>query len=131
MPAAFQQFSANEQTSITFTCTASGFPAPSLSFLREGVPLNNTKEVGLGSIGLPLANRVQAGMEEEEEEEEEEIVLSMEGLSVVTRNLTLFYAEDEDTGNFSCIASVNIPGVGLVSDSVTFHLTVLSKSYLT
>ena len=98
---------------------ATGFPAPSLSFLYEGQLLNRTDgEVG---IGISLAERVQVGSE----------VVTMvndDGLYVVVRTLTLFNPIDEDTGNFTCTASTDIPGIGIRSDSVTFELTVLSES---
>ena len=98
---------------------ATGFPAPSLSILYEGQLLNRTDgEVG---IGRPLAERVQV-------RSEEVVMVDNDGLSVVVRALILFNPVDADTGNFTCIASTDIPGIGMRSDSVTFELTVLGKS---
>ena len=78
--------------------------------------LTNTASVG--SVGQTLAERVLVGMEE--------TMLNVEGLYVVTRDLTLFHAEDGDTGEFTCTASANISGSGDGLDSVNFDLTVLS-----
>ena len=111
MPTASQQFQTNEMTNITITCTVSGFPAPSISFQRGIEDLTNTASVG--SVGQTLAERVQVGMEE--------TMLNVDGLYVVTRDLTLFHADDGDTGEFTCTASA-----GDRSDKVAFELTVQS-----
>ncbi len=107
-------------TNITFTCTAAGSPAPSLSFLRGSEVLNNT--AGVGSMGQTLAERVVVG--------EEEVMADTEGLHQVTREIFLFYAEDGDSGSFICMASTNIPETGERSDMVTFSLTVLSEWFV-
>ena len=112
MPTASQQFQTNEMANITIACTVSGFPAPSISFQRGIQDLTNT--VSVGSVGQTLAERVLVGMEE--------TVLNAEGLYVVTRDFTLFHAEDGDTGEFTCTAS------GFVAtDKINFDLTVLSS----
>ena len=103
-----QQFEIHEQTDFTFTCMAVGFPAPSLSFLHQGLPLETLPD------GLVVGS-------------EDVMNLNSEGLHVVTLTLTLFSAMDEDSGNFTCMASSNIPGIGFIVDSVTFELTVLGK----
>ena len=66
--------------------------------------------------GESLAQQVLVGTEE--------AVLNAEGIYDVTHTLTLSYAEDGDTGSFTCTA---IPGFGTMMDMVTFSLTVLSK----
>jgi len=109
--------------SITFTCTATGVPAPSLSFLRGSEALTRTGRED--TIGETLTDRVQLG--------EEDIQSLPDGLSVVTRNLTLFSAEDRDSGNFTCMASADILGK-TATVMVSFQLTVLGKneqSYVT
>ncbi len=118
-PTDSQLFTTNEQTSFTFTCTATGFPAPTLSFQRDSDPLNRTD--GADGIGDTIANRVQVGMEVRS------AMVDGDGLYTVTRNLTLFAARDEDTGSFSCTASTNIPGNGMQTDMVSFDLTVLGE----
>ena len=69
--------------------------------------------------GESLTLRVLLGMEE--------AVLNAEGIYNVTRTLTLSFAEDGDTGSFTCTASATIPGLGTMTDMVTFSLTVQSK----
>ena len=115
-PTEAQRFQTNEQTNITFTCMASGLPAPSLSFQYEGDVLNHTD--GVMGIGKMLVDRVQVGTEMM-------VLNSDDGVYNVTRTLTLFNAVDGDTGNFTCSASVNIPDIGTRMDTVTFELTVL------
>ena len=120
MPTDAQQFTADEMTDVNFTCTASGSPAPSLSFQREGLELNNTEQSQVGAPGDPLPQRVLLG-------EEVESGLNGDGLFVVSRTLTLADAEDGDTGSFTCTASTIIPGLGERSDTVSFNLTILSE----
>ena len=114
-----QQFEIHEQTDFNFTCMAVGFPAPSLSFLRRGQPMGE-EETEEAEIGETLPDGFEVGSEDV-------MNLNSEGLHVVTLTLTLFSAMDEDSGNFTCMASSNIPGIGFIVDSVTFELTVLGK----
>ncbi len=114
-PTDSQLFIINEQISFTFTCTATGFPSPTLSFQRGSDPLNRTE--GEGNIGDTIADRVKVGIK----------VVSAMLDDTVTQNLTLFAARDEDTGSFSCTSSTNIPGNGMQTDMVSFNLTVLGE----
>ncbi len=118
-PTDSQLFTTNEQTNFIFTCTATGFPAPTLFFQRGSDPLTRTE--GEGNIGDTIADRVQVGMEVRS------AMLDVDGLCTVTRNLTLFAARDQDTGSFSCTAFTNIPGNGMQTDMVSFDLTVLGE----
>ena len=111
-----QQFEIHELTDFNFTCMAVGFPAPSLSFLHKGQPL--------GEVGTGEAEALPDGLEVGSEDV---MNLNSEGLHVVTLTLTLFSVMDEDSGDFTCMASSNISGIGFISDSVTFELTVLGK----
>ena len=122
MPNDSQLFTTNEQTNITFTCRASGFPAPSLSFQRGSDNLTRTEEES--GIGDTIATRVQVGGEMIS------AMVDTEGLYTVTRTLTLFAARDQDRGSFSCSASTNIPGSGVGTDLVSFNLTVLGEENL-
>ena len=36
-------------------------------------------------------------------------------------------AEDADSGEFSCVASTDIPGIGSLADTVNFNIIVLGK----
>ena len=111
-----QQFTVNEQTDITFMCTTSGSPAPSISFMHEGQNLTHTDGRPM-SLGGPLVNRVMLGSETSS-------LNVTTGLYVVTRTLTLFDSVEGDTGNFMCSASADIPGSGVRSDNVPYRLLV-------
>ena len=114
-----QQFTVNEQTDITFMCTASGSPAPTISFIYEGQTLTRTDGRPM-SLGGPLVDRVMLGSEAVTRN-------TMTGLYEVTRNLTLFNATEEDSVNLSCSASADILGTGLKIDNVSFNLLVYRK----
>ena len=47
------------------------------------------------------------------------------GLSTATLSFILSNAEDADSGEFSCAASTDIPGIGSLADTVDFNITVL------
>ena len=49
------------------------------------------------------------------------------GLSTASLIFTLSNAEDADSGEFSCVASADIPGIGSLVDAVNFNITVLGK----
>ena len=121
-PMDFDLFITNEQTDISFTCTASGSPAPTISFMYEGMPLNRTDGRPM-SLGGALMDRVMVGSEMAS-------LNSSTGLYMVSQSLTLFDAVDEDSGNFICSANADIPGTGMRIDSVIFNLTVYGKLYL-
>ena len=53
------------------------------------------------------------------------------GLSTVSLSFTLSNAEDADSGEFSCVASADITGIGLLADSVNFTITVLGEKQRT
>ena len=111
-----QQFSVNEQTDITFTCTASGSPAPSICFMYEGQTLTHIDGRPM-SLEESLVDRVMLGNESSS-------LNVITSLYVVTRTLTLFNSVEGDTGNFMCSASANIPGTGVRSTNVSFSLLV-------
>ena len=48
-------------------------------------------------------------------------------LSIANLTFTLSNAEDADSGEFSCVASADIPGIGSLADTVNFTITVLGK----
>ena len=115
-PTDSQQFTVNEQTDITFMCTASGSPAPTISFMYEEMPLNRTDGRPM-SLGEPVVDRVMLWNESSS-------LNVTTGLYVVTRTLTLFDSVEGDTGNFMCSASADIPGTGVRSANVSFSLLV-------
>ena len=87
---------------------------------ESGEAESGKAEMGEAEMGEAMSDRVQVGSEDV-------MNLNSEGLHVVTLTLTLFSAMDEDSGGFTCMASSNISGIGFISDSVTFELTVLGK----
>ena len=111
-----QQFTVNEQTDITFTCIATGSPAPTISFIYEGQALTRIDGRPM-SPGELLVNRVMLGSEASS-------LNVTTSLYVVTRTLTLFDSLEGDTGNFMCSASADIPGTGVRSANISFSLLV-------
>ena len=114
-----QQFTVNEKTDITFMCTASGSPAPSIFFIYEGQILNHT-DVQPKSLEGTLIDRAMLGSETVS-------MNTLTGLYEVTGNLTLFNAMPNDSLNFVCSASSNIPGTGETLDNTSFSLLVYRK----
>ena len=57
--------------------------------------------------------------------------LGIGGLSTASLSLILSNAEDADSGEFSCVASADIPGSGSLADTVNFNITVLGKNKYT
>ena len=102
-----EEFTVHEQMSITIVCTASGFPAPTLSFFRGTEMMITTS----GRIQL-VEGKAGSGIG---------------GLSTASLSFILSNAEDVDSGEFSCVAGADIPGIGLLADTVNFNITVLSK----
>ena len=106
-PSDSQEFTVHEQMNITITCVASGLPAPTLSFFRGTEMITNSGRIQLVD-----------GKE----------VTGTGGLSTVSVSFTLSNAEDADSGEFSCVASTDIPGIGSLADTVNFNVTVLGKN---
>ena len=107
VPTDSQEFTVHEQMNIIITCSASGFPAPTLSFFRGTEMITNSGRIQL--VG-------------------EKISVGTGGLSTVSVSSTLSNAEDADSGEFSCVASADIPVIGSLADAVKFNVTVLGKN---
>ena len=105
-----QEFTVHEQMNITITCSATGFPAPNLSFFRGTEMITNSGRIQLveGKEGSGTG-----------------------GLSTASLVFTLSNAEDADSGEFSCVASTNIPVIGSLADTVNFTIAVLGKDLRT
>ena len=101
-----QEFTVLEQMNITIVCSASGFPAPNLSFFQ-------------GTEMITNSGRIQLVTRKE--------VTGIGGLSTASLSFTLSNAEDADSGKFSCVASADITRIGLLADSVNFTITVLGE----
>ena len=111
------QFTTNEETDITFTCIATGLPAPLISFSYEGQAI--TGDPRPMTSDPTVLDRVSLG--------NETTSMRSSGLNEVTRTLTLSNAAGEDLGEFMCNASVDMPGIIVGSTTVSFSLLVYRK----
>ena len=104
-------YTVDEVNSITFECTATGIPAPEITWLKDGVELNSTSDprITFAAASDPMAVS----------RDDRETVLE------VTRNLTLANTVDEDSGSYVCMAS-NIAG----NDNDTFEVIIQGMSYI-
>ena len=93
----------NEQMAVTFNCTATGIPSPSISWFRneDGNQTNLTLDSRVTTINVTSTQNLSTLIFEE------------------AQSLTLFNATDSDTGNYSCQA-FNDAG----QSTVPFQLTV-------
>ena len=92
-----------------FSCTATGIPAPSITWLRNGTELNSSDpRVTFNDLSSPVS------------------VMNNDGEMVyrVTRTFMLSRSRDEDSGIYECTASNEAtPGV----DTMQFELIVQSE----
>ena len=95
-----------------FECVATGIPAPSITWFRNGMELNNNtnSRVTLSDHSDPvLLTDGNEGM-----------------IFQVSRTLTLSMTEDGDSGTYNCTASnAATPG----EDTMSFELVVQSKCH--
>ena len=84
-------YTVDEGNSLKFECTATGIPAPEITWLRDGVELNSTSDprINFGIASDPMAIS----------RDDNETVLE------VTCTLTLASAVDEDSGSYVCMAT--------------------------
>ena len=107
VPIDSQEFTVHEQMNITITCSASGFPAPTLSFFSGTEMITNSGRIQL------VGGKISVGTG---------------GLSQVSLSFSLSNAEDADSGEFSCVAGADIPGIGSLAVIIDFNITVLGKN---
>ena len=94
----------NEIDGVTFNCTSTGIPPPTLLWFKEGSLLNDSdSRVNIGDAGNQLLTSL---------------------LYQVTQNLTIYNTSSEDTGNYSCFA-----GNDAGSDKALFELVVRSECF--
>ena len=92
---------------VTFQCAATGIPAPSITWFRNGTDLSNSR-VTLSDLSEATLVGDNAG----------EMILQ------TTRTLNLSMTEDGDSGNYECSASNDAtPG----EDTESFEVIVQSK----
>ena len=96
-------YTTNETTPVTFQCSSTGIPAPSISWYRNGTALTPSSDP-----------RVTVGSSSQQ--------LLSSGLYQVTQTLTITNTADTDSGNYSCVGS-NTAG----TDTALFTLIVQSK----
>ena len=96
-------YTTNETTPVTFQCSSTGIPTPSISWYRNGTALTPRSDprVTVGSPSQQLLSPV---------------------LYQVTQTLTITNTADTDSGNYSCVGS-NTAG----TDTALFTLVVQSK----
>ena len=97
----------NETSPVTFQCTATGIPSPSIIWLKGGTALSSSSDprITLGSLS-------------------EQLLPS--GVYQVTQTLTIINTTDSDSGSYLCVGN-NDAG----SDTDQFQLIVQSKLPLT
>ena len=103
-------YTVNETGTVTFECSATGIPPPTITWLRNGMELTDSRV----TIGNPVEmdfTRANDG----------------ETVSMVTHTLNLINTTDGDSGMYTCMAS-NDPDPGV--DTVDFELIVQSKLIL-
>ena len=95
---------------VTFQCVASGIPAPSITWFRNGTELSSAvnSRVTLGDLSEATSVADNAG----------------EMIFQTSRVFALSMTEDDDSGSYKCRASNNATNG---SDTETFELIVQSK----
>ena len=100
-------YTVNEADTVTFECSATGIPPPTITWLRNGMELNDTtnSRVTVGDSTEMNFTRDNDG----------------ETVSVVTRTLNLVNTTDDDSGMYTCMATNDAnPG----SSTTDFELIV-------
>ena len=95
---------------VIFQCVATGIPAPSITWFRNGIELSSAADshVTLGDLSEATSVADNAG----------DMILQ------ISRMLALSMTEDDDSGSYECRASNNATNG---SDTESFELIVQSK----
>ena len=100
-------YAVNETDTVTFECSATGIPPPTITWLRNGMELNNTTNSHV-TVDDPMEMDFTR-------DNDGEIV------SVVTLTLNLINTTDDDSGTYTCVATNDAnPG----SSTTDFELIV-------
>ena len=117
--AAQSQYLAIEFEVQELTCEATGVPAPTITFMRNGVILDRMGNTSFTDGNL--TDRVNL-------RQQTQPTLNSDGSYSVTRTLEMLYPIEQDTGNYTCIANVSIADLShTLSDEDTFTVIVQSK----
>ena len=103
-------YTVNETDTVTFECSATSIPPPTITWLRNGMELNNMTNSRV-TVGDPM---------------EMDFTRDNDGetVSIVTRTLNLMNTTNGDSGMYTCMATNDAdPG----SDTMDFDLIVQSK----
>ena len=95
----------NETEVVLFECTATGIPAPTISWYRSGTELSGDSHITLSNHTAPTLVQGDGGM-----------------VYSVSRTLILADTRDDDSDTYTCVAD-NIVG----NDSQEFELVVQSE----
>ena len=93
MPMANFTYTINETNSITFECSASGIPAPTISWLR----INQT-------MSTLLTNGTRSLISPPQVDNTYELPAGRGTAFLVTSTLTIPVTQDEDSGQYACQA---------------------------
>ena len=106
-------YTVNETDTVTFECSATGIPPPTITWLRNGMELNDMTDSRV-TVGDPI-------------EMDFSRAIDGETVSVVTRTLNLINTTDGDSGMYTCMATNDAnPGDNMID----FELIVQSKLIL-
>ena len=106
-------YTLNERDTVTFECSATGIPPPTITWLRNGMELNDTT-----NSRVTVDNSTEMDFTRDNDGET---------VSKVTRTLNLVNTTDGDSGMYTCMATNDAdPGDNMMD----FELIIQSKLIL-